>query len=110
MFRSCQFSPLASYRLGEAFSEIKEKTGVEHYNVRMIVNLTKKEGEEDKEVIIGSHSVSPHYINCLVQAQEFVEHGVLYEGGTRCLTKGDRLLISLLFNSQEFISRNDGSS
>ena len=54
MFRSCQFSPLASYRLGEAFSEIKEKTGVEHYNVKMIVCLPQKEGEEDKEVIIDS--------------------------------------------------------
>ena len=52
--RSCQFSPLASYRLGEAFSEIKEKTGVEHYNVKMIVCLPQKEGEEDKEVIIDS--------------------------------------------------------
>ena len=58
MFRSCQFSPLASYRLGEAFSEIKEKTGVESYNVRITVSLLQKEGEEDKEVIIGSHSVT----------------------------------------------------
>ena len=70
MFDSC-LSPIyvvkiltiftASYRLGEAFSEIKEKTGVDNYNVRLTVSLPQKEGEEDKKVIIDSprcHSVT----------------------------------------------------
>ena len=31
---------------------------MDHYNVRITVSLPKKEGEEDKKVIIDSHSVT----------------------------------------------------
>ena len=36
--------------LGEAYPEVKEETGAEHYNVRLTFTFPQKEGQEETEV------------------------------------------------------------
>merc|ERR1719418_79119 len=56
---------------GETYSEVKEQTGADTYNVRFRFIWTEEMGEGFREM-----------------AETFIEHGVLSQDGMNCVIKG----------------------